>query len=387
MSDTALRNADLSQLVEALRSQQARKIDVVVPATALWSRNENFRVVGADGVSANGEMVLGVDGLYQPTAVFDEGVAAKTGFPSAYLRKLRSEGRGHLIDGALNELLQGYRAEEGKPYAAHDADSRSFLLRLFRGDDDQPGVARALLSDKYKMIENLDVLMAALDGVRDTGTDIVVKGADLTDRRMYVRIMAPGIQALAPELLKDYRSPFSGARGADNPTVFAGFRIANSETGGGAFTITPELTVQVCTNGMTITRDAMRSVHLGGKQEDGVVDWSARTNQLALELVKSRTSDMVRTCLNTDYMNKVIREATEKAGKPVEKAADTIKVVAKQLAYTADEQEGILDHFIKGSDTTAGGLMNAVTSFSQTVADADRAADLDGTAMRILDLV
>ena len=61
---------------------------------------------------------------------------------------------------------------------------------------------------------------------------------------------------LAPALLAGYRTPFTGAAGADNPVVFAGFVITNSETGCGAFTLTPRLVVQVCRNGMTITRDA-----------------------------------------------------------------------------------------------------------------------------------
>jgi hypothetical protein len=45
--------------------------------------------------------------------------------------------------------------------------------------------------------------------------------------------------------------------------VFAGFVISNSETGCGAFTLTPRLIVQVCRNGMTIIKDAIRAVHLG----------------------------------------------------------------------------------------------------------------------------
>ena len=56
--------------------------------------------------------------------------------------------------------------------------------------------------------------------------------------------------------------------------VFAGFVITNSETGCGAFTLTPRLVVQVCRNGMTITRDAIRAVHLGERLDEGVVTWS-----------------------------------------------------------------------------------------------------------------
>ena len=34
------------------------------------------------------------------------------------------------------------------------------------------GVARALLSDSYKVIDNLDALMATLDGIRQAGVEV-----------------------------------------------------------------------------------------------------------------------------------------------------------------------------------------------------------------------
>ena len=53
------------------------------------------------------------------------------------------------------------------------------------------------------------------------------------------------------------------AAGADSPVVFAGFVVTNSETGCGACIVPLRLVAQVCANGMTFTRDAMRAVHLG----------------------------------------------------------------------------------------------------------------------------
>ena len=121
------------------------------------------------------------------------------------------------------------------------------------------------------------MLLAALDGVRQSGVPVQVDGCDLTDRRMYVRVVCEQVRALAPALLAGYRSPFTGASGADSPVVFSGFMITNSETGCGAFTLVPRLVVQVCRNGMTITRDAMRAVHLGERLDEGVVTWSGNT--------------------------------------------------------------------------------------------------------------
>jgi hypothetical protein len=373
----SLRNASLGALVGELQEQQDRKQDLIVPARDLWSREGRVFVRGA------GEPVLTADGVtpthleLDPTAIYDEGVAAKTGLPRNFLRTLRETGRTDLVDANFNGLLHGNKTLEVP------GDDRRFMLRTFKGQDGESGRARALLSDSFRTIDNWDVLMATLAGMRAAGLDAhTVRAADLTDRRMYVKIVAPEIQALAPELLKNYRSPFSGASGADNPTVFAGFVLSNSETGGGAFTITPRLEVQVCSNGMTITKDAVRRTHLGSKaEEDGVVQYSDATQRKNLELITLQTKDAVTTFLNADYMNAAIRKIEAKAGAPVSRPQEVVQAIVKREAFTKGDVDGLLDHFIKGGDMTAGGVFGAITSYAQTVADADRAYLMEADAL------
>jgi hypothetical protein len=372
-----LRNADLTTLVGTLREQQEAKQDLIVPARDLWSHEGRVFVRGA------GEPTLTESGVttgnleFSPTDVYDEGAAAKLGFPRAYLRTLRTSGRTDLVDANVNGLLHGNKD------LAVLGDDRRFMLRTFKGAEGADGTARALLSDSYRTIDNWDVLMATLSGMQAAGLDAhVVRQADLTNRRMYVQIVAPEVQALAPELLKNYRSPFTGDRGADNPTVFAGFVLSNSETGGGAFSITPRLEVQVCTNGMTIAQDAVSRRHLGSKlEDDGVVQYSNETAQKNLELIKLQTRDAVRTFLDTDYMTKVIARVTEKAGRPVAKPEEIVKTIVKREAYSKEDADGILSHFIKGSDMTHGGVFHAITSYAQTVGDADKAYAMEADAL------
>jgi hypothetical protein len=187
-------------------------------------------------------------GTYRPTDVCDAGIADKLGIPAAYLKKMRASRPG-LFDANVNGWLTG--------------DDRSFFIRCLRGDDGGAAdIARAWLSDGYKPIDHLDTLTAVFDGIRQSGYPVTIDSCDLTERRMYVRVRCEAVQVLAPALLSGYRSPFTGAAGTDNPVVFAGFVVANSETGCGACTVTPRLVAQVCANGMTITRDAVRAVHL-----------------------------------------------------------------------------------------------------------------------------
>jgi hypothetical protein len=72
-----------------------------------------------------------------------------------------------------------------------EPDRRNFLVRLFQADSDNFGVARAVLSDSYKVIDNMDALMATLDGIREAGTDIEFDGLDLSERRLHARVVAP----------------------------------------------------------------------------------------------------------------------------------------------------------------------------------------------------
>ena len=59
----------------------------------------------------------------------------------------------------------------------------------------------------------------------------------------------------------------------------------------------------------------------------------------------------------------------------------TITVVAKRLSYTQSEQAGILAHFIRGGQVTSGGVLQAVTSYAQEIADVDRANEFAATGV------
>ncbi|MEV0150027.1 MULTISPECIES: DUF932 domain-containing protein [unclassified Nonomuraea] len=364
------RNATLGDLVEVLRAQHARKVDVIVPAARLSATSTHLELVGTEPlVTPDG--VTATAGRYRPTDICDQGVAAKLGIPVQYLRRMR-DSLPSLYDANVNGWLQ--------------ADpTRRFLFRGLAGDNGV-GVGRALLSNSYKIVDNLDVLLAALDGIRATGVPVQIDGADLSERRMYLRVACEQIRAYAPELLKGYRDPITGRLADETPIVFAGFMLTNSETGDGAFTITPRLTVQVCRNGMTITRDAMREVHLGGRMDDGVVRWSDDTRTKNIALITAKARDAVRTFLDADYVRAKTTELARQASREIHDPAAVIELVSKQLSFSPEQQQLILEHFIKGGQLTAGGVMHAVTSAAQLLDDPDKAFDMESRGIEAMQL-
>ncbi|MFB6854909.1 DUF932 domain-containing protein [Streptomyces sp. NPDC056341] len=373
VAPSGARNADLADLVCILEDGQRRKLDVIVPASALRMREGNVHVEGVES-QITWDGVTDVDGIYRPTAVADEGISDKLRIPLAYLRRMRAENV-QLLDENVNAWMQ--REPE-----------RRFMLRAFRGENSTgmpgEGLARALLSDSYKLMDNLDMLLAALDGVTESGHPTRITGCDLTDRRMYVRVESEAVAVQARSLLRGYRSPFDGRSGDELPMISAGFVITNSEVGAGAYTITPRATIQVCRNGLTLTKDVMRAVHLGGKQDEGVVSWSGQTQIKTLELITSKTTDAVRTFLSREYVEAKVREMEAAAGTTLDEPTKTIEHVTKTLSIGTDTKARILSHFVRGGQMTAGGVMQAVTSTAQTLTDADQAAALEALALPAL---
>lgn len=450
---TTVRNADFADLLAMLNDQQSRKVDMVVPAS---------KVKFVDGmlVIAGQDMILEEDGFtdpngqYWPTGVFDDQLAERLDITPAYLRRLRhgkvdkrgkrtAEPRLELWDANVNGLLAGRKAKvrratwkealtnqgmdspewttirEGIP-----ADTRSFFLRLLRPDNGI-GIARAVLSNRFARMDNIDGLMAMLKGITDAGVDpdILRIYGDLSETRMFVHVAAPQILAAAPGLLEGYRSPFDSEsennkrtgthlstaarielgrqfretghgdpngpgfyQPGNEPLVHAGFVLSNSEVGSGRWQIMPEITVLRCSNGMTMVKDGFARAHVGARMGEGHIEWSEDTQGKELSLVTAQTRDVVKAVLSTDYLLQKIDELERKAGKDISEPEKTIEVLAKKLAFTREEQDGILRHFLLGGQITSGGIMQAVTSYSQTVGNSDAAHDLNNRAVEAMEL-
>jgi hypothetical protein len=407
-----VRNAPLPSLIEMLQQEHAMKVDLPVTAGNIRIDQQGQLVVRGAEIVVDENGVTDPNGVYTCSDVFDDGLRDKLGIPRAYLRRMRTDAP-DILAANVNGWLHGRTVR--KP--GQDAEvvragtDKRYLVRLFAGQDG-PGVARALLSDRYGLIDNLDVAMAALQGIRDAGVDVDgddISG-DLTDRKMYLKVRVPQIGVLAPTLLDGYRSPFrdagveeqrnhgwnlerarnaaqaEGMTPEQEQLVYAGLEVRNSEVGDGAFTIVPVLTINVCRNGLNVTAEALRRVHIGSKLDDGMIQWSSDTVTKSRDLIVAKTRDAVKSFLNAEFVQSIVDRITAQAVVELDKPQETVEAISKQLAFTESESRGILDHFMRGGQMTAGGVMQAVTSFSQTLGDAERAHALDDAALQVLEL-
>lgn len=376
---TDQRNVELQALVDQLKTQNDRRADYVAPAQKIEVNRGLINLTTEDGW---------VD--LDPTPQMVGTMAQRLDLPVKTLRSMVQPHGEPTVEIArtlaFDSMLNARLAEAA-------ADGKSYMVRSFTSGQEYPGhpsIGRALLSDRYQIIDNFDVLMAVLQGITDGGHAVRIAGCDITETRMRVRVVSEAVSYVASEWLKGYQNPFSvdhtGYRAGEEPIVFAGFEVSNSETGGGAFSIVPRFEVKICQNGARIRKDAMREVHLGGRLEHGQVRWSEETQRTSLKLVGQMTSDAVGTFLDADYLERTIVELTEhgKAALPGEKADDVVKAVAKTQRWSDAEAAGVLRYFYTGGQETAGGIMQAVTAFAQDVVDPERAAEIEGQGIEAM---
>lgn len=372
VSETIARNIGLGDLLGQLETLDAAKHDVVVAASALRVDGGKL-VIPPDATDEGLAEIVGTPAesvSYRMTNGFREQIADKTGVPRTYARRCAVDDV-ELLDTNLNAWLSRMPS--------------NVFVRTYRHANGARE-ARAMLSPRYRVIDNHAALTAALEAIMEVSPEpgsVMVSGADLTESKMLVRFNAPGVSALAPELLGNYRSPYSGLTAAELPVIEAGFQIQNSEVGRGRFSIVPRFRVLVCNNGLQYDAGAVHKVHLGAEMDEGVV-WGAETTRAQLALIREQVKDAVRAYLNPDWFHEAITSLREVAETPLAKPVEVIDHVCKTLRYSDDTKAQVLDFFVKGGDTRAMGVAQAITAMSQSVANADAANELEATAMNAM---
>jgi hypothetical protein len=302
--------------------------------------------------------------------------AERLSIPVKYLDQLCSEGQGDLAVRNFNERA----GHVGKPT----------LFRLLKLPDEGWRL-RAVLSDGFQAIDNLDVIVAVARGMQEA--DIGLQGchveADWSDDRFRLRIAVPQIELAIPDLLGDYRSPFSmdpndpmhAPHNGINvpPVVWAGLEVSNSETGNGAASIVPRGTVLICRNGLTRNVDAVRAIHVGSRLEEGAIAWSATTQRKAVELLQSKIADATRTFCSVEYLQRLVDELRASKGVEVNNVTQAFEKVKSDIGLTESEVELALTAFMRSGDTSVFGLGQAITAIAQQAEDSDRQNELENS--------
>ena len=250
------------------------------------------------------------------------------------------------------------------------------MFRAFAPDGGQPGVLRACLSDRYRRMDSLDLLMNVLPVLQQAG-ELRVASCEVTERRMYLKVVFPDIVA----------EPVIG------DVVRAALCISTSEVGSGACRVENMVERKICANGL-IVGTALNRFHIGRRQDAGVLDVlsdeALAADDQALWL---SVRDVVASALNRENFDAAVDALNESTRKPVENVPGAVEVLGQKLKLDEEERQGVLAELIKGDPlldkhslrATQYGLIQAVTSFSQRDSVSyQRASEIEGLAGDLL---
>lgn len=259
----------------------------------------------------------------------------------------------------------------------HESDKR-----LVRTAD---GHVRALLSDRYRPLDNYDLAAHVLPIIQEAG--LTVESADITDTKLYLKCIDASIMA-EMDFNDSHHGIHDGNRDILHPLVV----ITNSETGHGSLSVTDGLFRVVCKNGL-IAEKRVRKNHAGDRRaQDANLDSALEvycddTRKAMDNALWMQVADMTRSAVSRVRFELLVDKMREaKTGKKIAKPDVACEVVRKRFSLTEVESSGILGHLAAGGDLSRFGMLNAVTRYAQDVELYDRSTELERLGGQILDL-
>lgn len=287
------------------------------------------------------------------TRLFHRQVASALGIPAKYYDLMQSR---------KPELLaQNVNAWFG------DREN-SYMIRTM--DYGAGRMARALLSDRYRRIDNMEIASAVLPLFAGSDQYEVVS-SEVTENRLYLKIVNRRLEmAVVP-----------------GDIVQAGVMISNSEVGLGSVSVQPLVYRLVCTNGMVVNDMGERKNHVGRAAkavDDSFHIYSDETMEAEDKAFLLKLRDVTLAAIEESRFAQVVGRLKEAAGIPITgKVTEVVELTARTYGINSDEQDSVLQHLIVGGDLSQYGLSNAITRASQDVESYDRATTLEGIGWQV----
>ena len=337
---------NLEQLVDELARQETVKRDLCVPATKLACETRH------------GQCTLRVDenagpARYPLSDYASNQLAKKLDIPFIYFKRLRDLAP-DLLDLNVNGWLERNREDH-------------YLIRTLDGR------ARAVLSNRYRRLDNFQLALGILPVLRDL-PGARFESVELTAKRMYLKVVS---STIACEV-----------RPGD--VLQAGVIVSNSEIGCGRLRIEPLIYRLVCSNGLVVCERSMKKNHAGRAlmaDEELVVEYQHDTLEAEDHALFLKARDTVRSAVSEVTLRLVAQQLQKTTGIALAgDPAKTVEVLGSRYALTQDECAGVLRNLFEEGQLSGYGLINAVTGYARNIEDYDRATEFEELGGKLLNL-
>jgi len=315
-------------------------------------------------------------------------IATRLGIPWKYYQRLLNDHR-DLVIAQVNALFE------------REPESR--LLRVLDGK------VRAFLSNRYRRLDNAEVLEQTLPGIIKGDIATTMLSSNVGENKMHLKVLLTD-DSLAIDLGDtphgrstngwdvttedvDEQHRVIAKRDAGRDIVRPGFVLSNSETGHGSLSIKGFLFRSYCLNGCVWgVEDAFSFSrnHVGGKLIEGQ-DFEVFTDETKKkqdEVIIAEVNDAMQTMVNPDRVRAMgERLRAIKNGEQVQDAFAAVDALAKEVDLRESEKESILTNFLKDGDFSQWGMTNAVTELAnEDDVSYERATELETVGAQIIQM-
>lgn len=371
----------LDQLVKELDRQKESRIDFVADTRQMFvwptkidgpknemrlcanARTQVSEFLGKEGMSLNENAFIQMAEKSTPT------------IPIKFLKELR-EVKPLTAADLLSEMLR---------------DSHRRFVRCLDGN------VRAFLSDRYRVLDNFDLAFTALDTVRQFGGEVIE--ASLSESHMRIKFTSRQIwEAIDDERKAPKNQWFAGGMGNQEflgkvaartkgelpggpGTVHPVVTITNSETGNGSLAIRIGILRAICFNLATV-EDVASQVHLGNRLDVG--RWSEETRSVESQSIMLKCRDAIQLGFDKSAFRALVAKVEKSKLKRIESPSAAMDNIVKVTPLADGDRQAVLEYFLRDYDSNAYGLGQAVARFAQDTHDADKAAEYEDLAGKLM---
>jgi len=346
----------LTELAQEIERRAESKRDYIAPVKKLSAVVET--------VDTLPQVVMNLKGQDSfPITPYAHGqMASYLEIPKKYYDRMLADAP-HILMDSINRWLQDHGNES----------------RMIRVLDDK---MRALLSDRFRPMENEDLAEAVLPVLNDLG--VIVLSADITDRKFYLKAVDERITLDIPT------GKFMGDGGHTIfDTVSPAITISNSEIGAGTMLIETSIWTKACTNLATFGA-SMRKYHAGTRadvSDEVYALLSDKTREVSDEALWRQARDITKGAFEQARFEAIAKKLGDASEDKIEDSPiEVIERVRKRFSWTDGERDSVLKHLITGGDLTRYGLHAAVTRSSEDLDDYDRASEFERLGGDIIEL-
>ena len=236
------------------------------------------------------------------------------------------------------------------------------LIRTLRGQ------MRAFLSNRYRIVDNHDILEMVIPELAEMGSGIEIVSCQVTDEKMYLKVINKNVEAAI----------------AVGDPVQAGFILSNGEIGNSSISVEPFIYRLVCTNGLILKDRKQRKNHAGRVNENADL-YASDTLQAIDDAFRLKIRDLVRNAINISTFQEAVTDMQGAksnliTGNPVK----AVEVTAKAIGLSENESGLVLNHLIRSGDLSKFGMLNAVTRTAEDIESYDRATEIERLGSSVL---